>query len=198
MKKTILFFVLSFALITGAVGTVSADEGIYPQYVDKKVDAKIFLNGIRNYKYMPSHLELSGSLADSIPDSNTVLNYYFIVAFIYKGNLYMRYEDFIDFVKPDRYEYFPIESKNPVSPSYLKISKYGREIMVEEGSNKLKIDNKITKKNIPIPFGGGFHSSGTMFIPVRAVAEGLGLKVEYLRSGEFSVVTIKENQAEDK
>ncbi|WP_217581818.1 hypothetical protein [Lysinibacillus sp. GbtcB16] len=201
MKKTILSLGLSLALITSTMGKVDAVEIVnayeidYSQYSNKEVEAEIFLNGIKHFKDIPTNLEVSGAVVESDYMKN-ILQGNVIVAFIYKDNLYMRYDDFIDIIKPDKFKFFPDQSAALPGPYFLEIEKYGRVITVLEEYNKLKINNRITNGNIPAPFTGFCYYNKTMFIPVRAVGEALGLKVNFSRSKNSDVVTIKGNQDE--
>lgn len=195
MKKTILSLGLSLALITGTFETVNANEAESSDYPNKEVDAEIFLNGIKHFKNIPTDLEVSGSVLES-SYMEIFSQWNVIVAFMYKDNLYMRYEDFIDIIKPDKFNYFPDQTAALPGPYFLEIEKYGQVITVLEGYNKLKTNNKITNGNIPAPFTGFYYNSKTMFIPVRAVGEALGLKVNFSCSKNSYVVTIKENQDE--
>lgn len=190
MKKTTLTLGLSLALLTSTVGTVNANEVGYSQYLNKEVQAEIFLNGIKHFKDIPTNLEASGSVVESIYMEN-MLEWNMVVAFMYKGNLYMRYEDFINIIKPDNFNFAPDQSKTALGPYFLEFEKYGQVITVSEGNNKLKTNNKITNGNIPIPFTGSCYDSKTMFIPVRAVGEALGLKVIFSSLGNSYIVTIE-------
>ncbi|QPA58352.1 hypothetical protein [Lysinibacillus sphaericus] len=195
MKKTILSLGLSLTLLTGTVGTVNANEVDDSQYSNKEVDAEIFLNGIKYFKDEPTNLEASSSVVESIYLENFP-QWNVIVAFMYKDNLYMRYEDFIDIIKPDKFNFVPDQSEAAVGPYFLEIEKYGQVMKFSEYYNELKTNNKKTNGNIPIPFTGSCYGSKTMFIPVRAVGEALGLKVNFFGSKNSYSVTIKENQDE--
>lgn len=195
MKKAILSLGLSLALITGTVGTVNANEVDDSQYSNAQVDAEIFLKGIKHFKDIPTDLEISGSVVESFYVGN-FSQWNVIVAFMYKDNLYMRYEDFTDIIKPDKFDFAPDQTEAAIGPYFLEIKKYGQVITVSEFYNKLRTNNKITNGNIPTPFTGSYYNSKTMFIPVRAVGEALGLNVNFSRSKNSDVVMIKGNQDE--
>lgn len=196
MKKTILSLGLSLALITGTVGTVNANEVDYSQGLNKEIHAEIFLNGIKHFKDIPKYLEVSALVVEANIQYAYSYKESVIVALMYKDNLYMRYEDFIDIIKPDKFDFVPDQPDDLFSPYFLEIEKYDQVITFLEGSNKLKINNKIINFNIPAPFTGYYRNNKTMFIPVRAVGEALGLKVIFSSWGNICSVTIKENQDE--
>lgn len=196
MKKTILSLGLILALLTSTIGIVNANEIDDSQYLNKKVQAEIFLNGIKHFEDIPTNLEASSSVVESSYLMGDIPFLNVIVAFMYKGILYMRYEDFMDIINPDMFVFGPYKSEAALGPYYLEFAKYGQVFTVSEEYSKLKTNNKITNDNIPSPFMGSYYGYKTMFIPVRAVGEALGLEVNFSCSKNSDIVTIKGNQDE--
>lgn len=193
MKKIILFIGLSLAIISSTVETINANE-VDSKCVNKEVDAKIFLKGIRCFEDEPTMLEASGSVVESFFYGDSYYGDWKIIsAFMYKGTLYLRYEDFVDIINPDSFNFRP-ESDTVVGPYFFEFEKNGKVINVLEQDKELKVNGKITNNNIPIPLCTDFYFESSMYIPVRVVAEAADLKVDFSVLENDYIVTIKDNQ----
>ncbi|WP_088104445.1 stalk domain-containing protein [Halalkalibacter urbisdiaboli] len=189
MKKLVLTFGLATAIFSAAsTGTLAEEHNQVWSEINYEVDATINLEGVKHFKDLPtdySDLLLTSSYAGYKFQQSNIIS-----AFILQGNLYMRYQDYINMIKPDKVVYEPAEYPT-ISHFKLQIEKNGQSIELKQYDNEILINNSEVKE-IPEPIVADFDEV-TTYIPVRAVTEALNLDLKYHPSSMYDgpVVVIK-------